>query len=1063
MTTNRFLPKATWFLLKWGLLLGLAAGVFALAYYYQQIDEGIRRYAEKLLASHYSNLDVRIRSAQHLPGEGIKLHGVTIRQKGAGNETPPMVEIEQLDLHCQGTLDELLTGQLNVRAITVRHPRVRAVRGADGTWNLSALLPLPKFSDRPPPLQIENGTLEIVEPRQGPGGTLPLRDVNLRLWAIDGPEQNRRLRRMVGTCTGDFLRRIDIDGTFDPATLQGAVSGSIDGLEISPELRSALPAQWAAKLAPLSTLRTQAVLAFRVFFKGGETSEVRFDVSGQFSRGRLDDPRLPHPLTDIHGRFRCDNEGLTVEDLVAYGSQATLRVHSLHLRNFDPARGLWLDARVQNLALHPQWLDLVPFDLKSEWAKYQPEGHVNVHVRLTSLPDEQQLYVRMEAIDVAFTHYRFPYRLSQTSGALELVGDRLSIDLNAQASGRPVTITGEIRDPLTAPHGILYLEGSGIVLDDKLITALPSGKAQEVVRSLHPQGAIDCRFWLEQPTPQGPQRKYLEVDLRRCSVRYDRFPYPIGDITGQLVMEGDDWFFNNLKGSNDTGEIACRGSLVCRRDSWDLELGIEAENIPLEAELRDALPQQRTRQLWNDLRPQGAINLNARVRYESGWPQAVVTFTALPYESTVSIEPVYFPYRMENIEGQMHYKPGLVQLPKLRAWHGDTLLESTAACRLGEDGSWRLKFDDLWIDRIRLDRSLLNALPEKLADGLEQLGIDRPVNVHGKLVLSRGPHKDAPCHFEWDVETVLVQAAVDCGLPMENVHGAIRLAGTYDGNRFVSNGRLAIDAARYDGMQLTNVRGPIRITDSGLLFGINVDPQNVLPAGGRVPPQRPVPISGKMFGGTFYASGRLRFDTPARYDLTLSLTKADLPTAVREAFGQQNSLRGELYASVKLEGTGRDISGMSGYGNFQLRRADIYELPVMISLLKILSVKEVDRTAFSDSDARFRIAGRHLYLDELNFRGDAISLSGRGEVDLDGHVQLTFRSMLGRHEIEIPVIREFFRGASEQIVLVHVGGTLRDPIVRREAFPGVNQALQMFQGGISEMSQQPRAPASPRF
>jgi len=61
--------------------------------------------------------------------------------------------------------------------------------------------------------------------------------------------------------------------------------------------------------------------------------------------------------------------------------------------------------------------------------------------------------------------------------------------------------------------------------------------------------------------------------------------------------------------------------------------------------------------------------------------------------------------------------------------------------------------------------------------------------------------------------------------------------------------------------------------------------------------------------------------------------------------------------------------------------------------------------------------------------------------------------MLGKREMPIPVIQEIFRGASEQIVLVHVGGTIQEPIVRRESFPGVNQALQRFQNSVEAMGQ----------
>ena len=47
----------------------------------------------------------------------------------------------------------------------------------------------------------------------------------------------------------------------------------------------------------------------------------------------------------------------------------------------------------------------------------------------------------------------------------------------------------------------------------------------------------------------------------------------------------------------------------------------------------------------------------------------------------------------------------------------------------------------------------------------------------------------------------------------------------------------------------------------------------------------------------------------------------------------------------------------------RLRDADIYELSVVVALLKILRVKAPDRNAFSTSLVDFRIEGPRAYLD----------------------------------------------------------------------------------------------------
>ncbi len=1064
MISTRGLFKITWSFLKWGLLAVLGGIVVALAYSYNRLDDVICSHAELLFAAHYRDMEVSIRSAQYQPGEGISLHGLVIRPLTASPDEPPILEVERVDLPSSGTLDELLTGRFQADAVVLEHPRLRAVVYPDETWNLSKLLPLPKLGNKPIPIRVENGTVEIVDASR-PRGSLTLRDIDLQF----DPEQDasdHEIRRITGSCTGDFANRITIEGSIDPKSWRGFVGGSIEGFELSPESRAALPSAWAAKLAMLGTLRAQIVCGFRMSFDGEANPRVRFDVSGQIARGRIDDPRLPHPLTDIRARFQCDNSQLRVEDLSAEGSRATVHIRQMVVPGYDLRNGFLIDASARNVALHPQWLALFPGDLSQVWEKFRPEGLVNLDLHMNTLGETPELSARLESLDTAFTYYRIPYRLSHASGTLFLQGNRLVIDLHAQAAGgRPVHITGTILDPLTGPYGSLTVVGKNIVLDEQITAAIPSPTAQSVVRSLHPQGSFDCTLRLTTSAPGQPPAKYLEVDLRRCSVRYDRFPYPIGGITGKLVMENDAWRFLNLSGSNDTGRITASGSLQQQTSGvWVLDLRVQGQGLPLDAELRDALPGEPTRQLWNDLRPQGAVDLDALVRYQTGWPQALVTFRAKPVEKTVSIEPVYFPYRFDAIQGELQYRQGQVSMPKLRAEHGDTVLEASAQCRFTPAGDWELTFDNLWLDDFRIDRSLLNALPERAAAAFEQLQLKQPINVRGRFSMARGTDRNVPCRYDWDIEAALVQATMDCGVLFENVNGTIRLIGGWGPEGLVSDGILSLDSATYDGIQLTQVRGPFRLLDDRILFGYEVDP-SVGPAGnGRVPemPSHPSPVQATALGGTLYAAGQVLFSDPLRYALTLSLEQADLARTVREAFRTPNQLKGQLSVAVSLQGTGRGIAGMSGYGNFQLKNADIYELPLMIALLKILSVQEVDRTAFSEADAKFRLAGSHIYLDELNFRGDAISLLGGGEVDREGNVRLTFRSMLGRNEVQIPIVRELFRGASEQIVLVRVGGTLQNPLVRREAFPGVNQALQMLQGSATT-TQRPRLGPPPRF
>jgi hypothetical protein len=117
----------------------------------------------------------------------------------------------------------------------------------------------------------------------------------------------------------------------------------------------------------------------------------------------------------------------------------------------------------------------------------------------------------------------------------------------------------------------------------------------------------------------------------------------------------------------------------------------------------------------------------------------------------------------------------------------------------------------------------------------------------------------------------------------------------------------------------------------------------------------------------------------------------------------------------------------------------------MVALLKLLNFKPPDASSFTNSTAAYRIEGDHIYLDKLALNGDAISLEGSGEMNLDGAINLRFHSLPGRADWELPVFKTVMGAASRQVAMIRVEGTLNEPIMKREVLPGVGKALQTMQ------------------
>jgi hypothetical protein len=1040
-------------------VLGIIGGVAAVPYFYRRVDEEIRRCLEARFTRHYQGLKVTIGSAELVEHEGIRVHDLAIVEPAAEGPRAEILRVEELFLHCQTDVKELLCREPTVTAVTVRRPVLRMSRRRDGSWSLAKLLPLPHLSDHPPAVSVENGTVEIFDPLKIPCSTLVLRDWQMTLsspTSAPGPNGTvHETRTLQGTIACDYFRRAVFRGTLDARGTGYSLSGEIEDLEISPELCAALPGPLTVNLPAIGKLRGESSLNFRIARDPAQNPASLFHVAGQFSRGRIEDPRLPHPLTEINTRFHADNGGIALEELSARMNQAVLRMAYCRT-GFGSNSPLSLQAEIRQLELDRQLLGILPPPLQNLWCKYLPLGQVDADVELEFDGRNWRPMVSLRCLDVSFTYYKFPYRVHHGKGDLELKDDRLALNLTAFSGSQPIRMKAEIQHPLSGPTGSFEAKGEEIAIDETLIKAL-NEKYQEVVRSLDPRGTLDCYYHSSRKSPEEPWQQHLHLEMKRCSICYNKFPYTVNQLRGNLVMTNHQWTFSDLEGYHGAARITGNGSLFPTLKGNKLELHLQGADVPLEAELRDALPPNPW-QLWHDVQPRGVVDLRANIGYLTEQKQLHVEVQVHPQRETASITPVYFPYRMEKLQGLLHYQDGYVWLQHCRAEHGPVKIAAEGYGEFQPHGPWYLRFagptaqqPGLTVDRLHFDRDLDRALPERLKKAVRVLDPVGPINLRGNLEFSHGGQRGESLQSAWDVQIGLIEGRLQAGVSLENVTGTVTLQGRFDGQHFRSRGELAVDSLNYKDHQFTQVQGPIWIDDDRVLLGRLVDDsQQQKPPPPASPPRMPRPITAQLFGGTLLADGWVALGGEPRYALGASLSHASLARCALEVMDGRQNLQGDIMAEVVLRGAGASRNALSGNGKIRLYNADIYQLPLMISLLKILSIRPPDRNAFSTAAIDYRIEGEHIYFDTIDFNGDAISLLGKGDMDWQSNIHLNFHTVVGRGDAQIPIVREFVTGTSRGIMTLRVEGTLQKPQIRKEAFPVVNQALQELQSRRQE-------------
>jgi hypothetical protein len=1010
-----------------------------------RVEEELRSRVEATIAERFPQLKVRV-AAAHLTVDGIEVRGLSLAEPDAQGPQGEILFFDDLFFACRTSMQELLSGNPVITSIKVGRPVLHATRRADGSFSVAKLFPLPEFQKVVPTTTIENATIVVFDPIKNPSSTFTLREINLTIKPSEAAGASHNLLDVQGYLTGDQIQRVEVSGTVDRATHACTLSGTIEGMAISPEMHASLPEPVSEPLEVLRGLRAQANLTFRVTGDGSQRVP-HFEVNGSLAHGHLDDPLLPYPLTDLRAEIHCDNAGFRLRNLTALQGQATWELTHLDRRGFDSDSPLELHVRGKQVHLDAGWGNLLPEPWRTDWKNFDPEGDVDLDCTLVF--DGQRWKPTLEAKglnNVSFCCHKFPYRLERARGTLSLRDNVLDVAMVAQSGAQPVTLNGRFLNPGPQFTGWIDIQGDKIQFDEKLFAALLKPKSRETLRSLNPHGTFNFLARLRRDDPRiHEMRQTLRIALNGVSLNYDKFRYELNNLQGTLDMHDGQWSFPKLVGTHGTGVVTLSGSLSTSPTQDILRVSILGKNIPLQEELRNALPHASQQQLWDSLQPHGKIDIDkAEVTYDSRTRKISVDLRAFPRDDATSIgtsiEPVAFPYRMRLLDGSIHYREGHVELENIHAAHRNTVMHTGGSCDISPDGSWELRLRDMTVDRIRLhgeDHELEAALPAALKRAVAELRPKSPINLTGAVNLAKaGPA--APLRTSWNVNLFLHEATLQVGPALDNIFGRVQLVGSSEGSRFASRGELDLNSLTYKNFQFTQIIGPLWFDNNTVVLG-DWGPQS------RQGGQANRHVTANVLGGILTGDCNVQLGSLPHYHLIATISQADLAQFARENMTSHQRLDGKILANIDLHGR-RRADSLFGSGNIHLNEANIYELPVMVSLLKIIRAKPPDTTAFTECDVAFDIRGEHILLKRINLIGDAINLMGQGALKLDGQtnpINLQLHTMVGRGTM--PLVTGLLSEASQQIMSIEVTGTIDHPVTRTQAFPAANQALQQLQ------------------
>lgn len=514
------------------------------------------------------------------------------------------------------TLDKgkLMDGEVSIAAVELHRPLVRLEMDKEGNCELLEFIAdvagragtegaktgaIPKvhvrhgtlvfshaaFVKAGVPLTVQNVDANILP--FGPGefvvdGTADAGD--LGIWKIDGRINTDSGRLEIRFSTQGLVVgeqtvagfSEEVGRAYRTYNLKGPVDASV---RFTHDAKAARPVQLRAELTARGIEITYANFPYRVV-----------NVEGQIA---LKDDGIE--FHEMRARMWM-KDGVETAEEVPGQAPAEIWMNGMtdgYLR--ESAYKLYFDIR--NLPVTPKLRAALQSGAQNVYDMFSPSGSVSGKVEVVKEPGPDLPIVHnieMEMQSCSATFKPFPYPVTDATGKIILRGDDLRI-IGARCRHKEAWFDVDAHLSSIEPDGSIevMVSGKGIPLDEEARVALP-----EAVRSVwthfKPEGKIDLAW--KTTRAEGPDKE-LEYDVtiqpRGLKASYDGVPYPLTDLKGEVWTNAKEVRIDRLAGKHGSANVAVRGTVKgLDRDLPAYELTIDAEEVPIDGELRAALPDE---------------------------------------------------------------------------------------------------------------------------------------------------------------------------------------------------------------------------------------------------------------------------------------------------------------------------------------------------------------------------------------------------------------------------------------------------------------------------------------
>lgn len=789
----------------------------------------------------------------------------------------------------------------------------------------------------------------------------------------------------------------------------------------------------------LSPLLGQPAMHFTIKASDAPIDEVMYQAIPADRREVIDwvlDSQAHQRLIDKHTVQRAEQRHAYLDQLEHVENQ---RRAAAAETSPDPAAVRALTGRVEQLRLQAG----VPV--------FELGGTVSAIINVDRKMGPQQAYqittrLQSENANILFRHWPYPLRV--TRGQIQIQSDGVVIDhLELQGlTGATGRLSGRLG---------LHEEGADRWVDPDLELVLVNMSDDHCLRSSLPDqesqwldqlgftGVFDATGWIFSREP-GQIEYRIDADVHHGRIEPAGSPLQVEQISGTTTLRPGEVQIHSLQGRLGEGEIDLMGRVEWTHGTPRFDLSLEAKALELDAAIIKALPIQgvtapHLNRWFETHRLTGTVDADLVYRSMAD-QQADYRVRLRPHQVSFNLHGQ--PITLNSSSGQWLITPDAIELDRFASSYDAGRFIVSGRIEPGPNYRLDLAFEA----KGEQVRDLFQAVfPESFAVLVKGHQLQGAYEIN-QARLSMHPDGSGRA---WTLfaDAHLTNASVKLGLPMTEIDGRLSISASNRTGDAWPQLDLRLDAQR--------LRAAERLIQPLSLRLVSDD------RGDRLLIRE---MQGDCYGGVLLGQGDIQLGSHGYYKLWLTLQDVQLEPFIRplgedetgrSAVGQPSqSFSGMIEASLAIEGSLTMPQQRRGRGQLVVRDANLYDVPLVMTTMQLLNLTLPASRSFDRASANYLVEGDRVQFDLIQFEAPTIEIAGTGtmicssrKLDLD----MVTRNPAGP---KLGPISDLLKVFKDELISIHVTGTLEDPQPEPRSLQGITQSWQDIFGPNHDAAEQ---------